>query len=191
MASSSDSTTAPTPCRFCSGGPDSVIAGRACQTCSAIALKPDADAKLVTVADDRTFLVLKVESSNIMRAGWRNGILFVEFNGGGAGTYANVSAEKWLAFLEAKSKGSFLFRELRSKADEHPWLPLPVIAEADVHINRYIIRTKCSADPWRILSLDPMTPAEVEEMFKQNHGDLEITQIAIEEEARPRKPKEQ
>ena len=60
---------------------------------------------------------VSVESSNVASIGYDNTthVLEVEFKGGQVYQYFGVPESEWLAFLEAGSKGSFIWTNLRGK----------------------------------------------------------------------------
>ena len=65
----------------------------------------------------------EVESSQLAAVGHdaETNTLRVKFKSGSTYDYANVSAQKFEAFLSAGSLGRFFGAEVKAKADDHPF----------------------------------------------------------------------
>ena len=64
-------------------------------------------------ADYRQIRRIPVQSSNVSSIGWAQDTLVVVFKDGSIYRYLDVPEEVWLAFKEARSKGKFVWAELR------------------------------------------------------------------------------
>ncbi len=64
-------------------------------------------------ADPRKIRRFPVVSSNVHSFGWEAGTLVIGFKDGSIYQYLEVPEEVWLAFKEARSKGKFVWAELR------------------------------------------------------------------------------
>lgn len=156
----SDSTTP--DCRYCGDGNS-----RACELCTYLTVNPQHTAKLITVDGGGVFLVAKFESSNVSRAGYREGAMLVCFRGGGWGVYERVPRSMWAEFISAESKGSFVARRLRGH-DEYPYRGEVMLREEDVPVYRYNVDSECHAavdEQWILTSLDNIDVDEVKARF--------------------------